>query len=266
MSKPLTNWRKARKRTPFVGRFFETLAARIIHARPVRQGDEDLAVPKVGLGFEVKAGDNNRLLRIPVDQLERHIELSGGFPNPYERFLYCLFCYQNRQKLSVSRKNGQKTRRSHLSQCKSEFDIYSVLAEYVDSLYVLDSEFLVAIGKRCGHSTGSLPCSCEQQTINLDRKTLQSFNELNAKTMLEFYGLKASDWIVRERQMKINIEVGDPGFPFAGLNQFLVNLKVVEVIHQETIEGFDTHVRPGSNGRPTRRRLSIKVQIPAPVF
>ncbi len=257
-------WLRSRKWIDTVGRFFETLAASMMRARPATEGNEDLAIRRIGLGIEVKSGDNNRFLRIPVDQYQQHQDLSGGFPNPYDDFVYCLFCYNNRQTLVQSRKAKRTTRRSLLASCKSELDVYSCLARNVDSLYVLHAEAIEAFRVAHGVKTGSLPCEPERQTIEVGRKMLKMFTADNAATILAFYSLNLDTWIVRERLMNLSVKVipREPHLSFTEDIRYSVKVKVIEVMPRHLIESIDTINRPRPPGKTTARRLRLPCSVP----
>jgi hypothetical protein len=243
MAKPLTRWRRTRRRNvvKHVGNFFEAVAARVIRARRSVVGHEDLVLRGM-TGVEVKAGNSNNPLRIAVDQFEQHVENVGEFPARFDYFLYCLFCY--RQKM------GRKTwpRRSLLSGCRDEAQVYEVLAQQTDSLYIFDHRVFDAVRKLHGVKQGKMPCDSDREVIVLSRKFLRAFRKDNAQQVLSSLGLDPTKWRINERTVSISFRIG--------LFKHVLRLPTVEVVPVEVAELLHESIRTPQS-RVSSRRLRL---------
>ena len=250
MSKPLSRWKKTKRRNVLniVGRFFQELGAKILRARIPHNGSLDLAIEKILVGIEVKAGDYNNRLRIPVEQLDRHLkENLNLFPDMLENLIYCLFCYRNPKKPTA---NGSKHRRSRLSYCKDEIDIFSMLSDHTDSLYVFDHRVIQAIKKRFGTNKKKLPCDPEAEVILVGRNYLDSFTQERADEIFLSLKLDPADWAIRERYSNISIRIG--------LLAHSMKLRIVEVLPRDFMDRLDSVIKTPPIGVTSRRTLRLK--------
>ncbi len=244
MAKPLSRWRRTRRRNvvKHVGNFFEAVAACVIRARRSVAGHEDLVLRGMTAGIEVKSGNSNNPLRIVVDQFEQHAENAGGFPARFDYFLYCLFCYK--QKMG----RNHWPRKSLLASCRDEAEIYEVLAQQTDSLYIFDHRVFDAVRKLYGVRQGQLPCQSDREVIVLSRKFLRTFRKDNADIVLFSLGLDPAEWRINERTVSISFRIG--------LFKYTLRLPTVEVVPVEVAELLQDSIRP-SVSRGTTRRLHL---------
>lgn len=250
-TKPLILWKQtcAKGTTNRVSYFFEQLAQRILRGKTPAIGDVDLVVYNTDIGGEIKGGDNNHPLRIPVVQFERHKEDTESFPGVYSDLLYFLFCYRNKGG------SGSGKRRSLLAKCRSEIGVYELLARQTDTLYVFDYRILEAIRTMNGVGQGKFPCGFDQEVIELRRGLLSSFNPANAAQILPYLGFALEEWEIRERLARVLIKIG--------FFDHQLELKIIEVLPKELMPRLDRAAGVPRRSTPMRRtmRLSSAARI-----
>ncbi|MCC2630324.1 MAG: hypothetical protein K0S38_133 [Candidatus Paceibacter sp.] len=253
-------WLRSRKWIDPIGRFFEALAGSVLRAKSANAGYEDLAIRRIGLGFEVKSTDNNHHLRVRWKQFMQHVEeLSGGFPNPYDHLVYCLFGYRNLQSRATARKSKRGVRRSLIGRCKTELEVFTTLAQKVDFMYIFHEDALVAIREQHGTKRGVMPCEPDSDALELRRKILHMFKPDNATEVLEAYGLSRTRWSVRELSMRINLEFLpiEPHLAFMYRIRHPIELRVVEVLPRSVSAKLESVVKPRASGL-TQRHLRLR--------
>ncbi len=249
MSTPLNRWKKTKRRNipGIVGKFFQELGAKIFRVRQPSNGTLDLAICKILVGIEVKGGDNNNRLRIPIKQLDKHLrENLNLFPDMLETLIYCLFCYRNPKKLTSK---GSKAKRSTLSYCEDEYDVFSMLAKHTESLYVFDHRVILAIKAVFGTSNRKLPCDPEAEVVLVGRNYLENFTENGALQVFSSLGLNVKEWAIRERYSHVSVRVG--------LFRHTLKLRIVEVLPCELMVRLDSVIKTPVIGTPSRRVLTL---------
>lgn len=166
--------RKALRRTlsnevpKHVGTYFEELACTLFYGTAdCPSGDADFANWSLDAGFEVKASDNNHHFRLPIAQLENHLESGRGFP--FNNYAYCLFKYANRERRSVCLDGSRK---SLLSKCKTPEQIRLVLAQNPVTLHILDISIMEAMLRKFGPSPNPRELGGEE-VLEIHHRTLQ---------------------------------------------------------------------------------------------
>lgn len=194
MVKARSLWQRTRRRnTPKrVGDFFEGIALQLLKGERGNNGEGDIVNWRGETGIEVKASDNNHAFRLPIEQLEHHRHVSQGFP--LSSFYYALFCYRNRA--------GRGRRRSLLAGCREDSAFLAMLAQGVDTLYLVDVGLLVACVKAFGTKCGCLPCNPDQHVLTLDRRLLQS---IRTRSIFSQLSLSGDSWHVSTRKRTIQL-------------------------------------------------------------
>jgi len=231
-----------------VGEFFEKLAAKILKGRPVNNGTLDLGICKALVGVEVKGNNNSNRFRISVQQFQDHLKSNLYlFPDMLEELLYCLFCYQNPRKPA---ENGDGLQTA-LSSCKDPGQVFAVLAQNTDMVFLLDYRIIVAIKELLGTMTGQFLCEREIEVVPIGKNYLKGFTATGAKERLLSLNLNPEEWIVRERFMHVCI----------CLDHFKhkLKLRIVEVFPQELMLLLDKVLKVPLT-RPSRRTLVLKTE------
>jgi len=255
MTTPLAQWKKTKRRNipTLVGNFFQNLGSRILKASPPANGSLDLAIKQVLVGIEVKAGDYHHRLRIPTAQLRKHMhENMLLFPDMLENLVYCLFCYKNPK---TEDRSGKQGKRSALSRCKDEYDVFSMLAKHTETLYIFDHRVILAIKDLFGTCKKKLPCDPEAEVIMIGKNYLLGFNEQGATAAFSSLGFKPSEWIIRERCAQVSMHIG--------LLEHILQLKIVEVMPQILMDRIDGIIKPPREGTATKRTLRWGKPVPA---
>jgi len=210
-----SQWSKTRNRnTPArVGEFFERLVQALIGGElfpPTdSRGDLDL-YDALEACAEIKAGDNNHPIGILINQLRSHENIQF----PYNRFLYFLCCYKNRQG-----RRGDKRRKSLLHRSKIKSDVHNVLAKQTDTIYVFDLKVVQALEKFLGVVRGRFAAQEELKTLNLRRDDLA---RLADDLGVRYFGLDRRTWVTRNQEVKIGFR--------CGTSFHLVSFKLVTVL------------------------------------
>ena len=195
----MTSMRKPRPDRDYrqvVGSFFERLTRKIVRTDECECSMGDFAVWPINAGIEVKGGDNNHPFRLKLSQLDHHARAAGGFP--FDRYLYCLFKYNNKQKHTECK---GKSRQKLLARCRNEDEVCIRLALGDIKVFILDIEVLLAMAQSLGQARrGSLIGRKNEPILEVSHTYLERFNG-DARGLLGELGLNHKKWLVEHVQV-----------------------------------------------------------------
>ena len=197
----LSSWMRMRRKntTGRVGEFYARLIQSVVGGTAGSSFDNgsDILNHQLGFEVEVKASSNNQHFRISSSQKLRYLEKT---PFPLDCFLYALCSYRG--------KGSDK--RSRLSRCRTKAELFGVLAERTDEVYLFDIEILNAFERKLGVLTGRyVGNGAKEEVFTMQRKRdIRLFWNGRRLESMNSLGLRSSDWTFGSVELEENLSVG----------------------------------------------------------
>jgi hypothetical protein len=200
-----------------VGEFFEQNAISLLGATPNKEGGlehGDMSVEKLALGIEVKAGNSDQPMKIPIEQKRRYEEI----PFPYSHFAYLICCYKNRVVVTpekgLKRLRGVKGRAvSYLQRATGREEQHEMISRKIFNHYLFDIEIMNSMEKVIGITKGSQPPREKESQIELKRRDhIYKFNPKEFVDTMRWLKLDPESWILNKYNMAYTFPITEPDF------------------------------------------------------
>jgi len=200
-----------------VGEFFEQNAIALLGAIPNTEGGlehGDISISKLALGIEVKSGNSDQAMKIPIEQKRRYEKI----PFPYGNFAYLLCCYKNRIVVSpekgLKRLRGLKGRAvSHLQRETERGAQHLILSRKIFNHYLLDIEIMNALENVVGVTRGSQPPREKEYQIELKRREhIYRFHPKDFVETMKWLKLNPKLWVLRQYDVAYSFPITEPDF------------------------------------------------------
>jgi hypothetical protein len=177
-----------------VGEFFTYLTHSVVGGEVVEweYHGSDIENQELCFEVEVKASTNNKHFRLSASQKARYL---NKVPFPLDYFLYALCSYQG-QEWRPGQGKQEGSMQSRMSRCKTKDELFRVLAEWTDEVYLFDIEVIDAFEKILGTSTGRYAGdSARKQVLVLERtKHIRPLWNGHRQEFFANIGLNSADW------------------------------------------------------------------------